>query len=205
MLSQRIDWLHLRTDALTLTANGGIPASGKRPVTIRVEGDQTGRLPRFADLPVISASRAEGGASFGGWSASIRLAIGDGVEGPGNRAYWISLVNEGKEPKAICGFVGVTVRVLVAEKAIKTVKKRTFDVKECDREQWLGRGWRLVEPGKAFTFLLPIESKTADARVHRVAFTLQGVESSAKLELPYSAFSIEAMVDAGPRQGPPHQ
>ncbi|MBN2575901.1 MAG: hypothetical protein JXP73_15145, partial [Deltaproteobacteria bacterium] len=145
-------------------------------------------------LAVISTSRAKAGASFGGWSASVRPAGEDSGGKSTNLAYWISLVNQRREPKALCRFLAVKARLLLANKELRTVEEGRPDRVVCPDDFGMDSGWRLVGPGQAFTFLFTIEPKAGEAPAERVEFVIQGTESSSDLEQPFSAFSIQAFV-----------
>jgi hypothetical protein len=191
MESQKIDTVNVGTGVPVSDSTTLYDAAG--PVIIRMEGEQLHRLPRFADLPRISTSRAKQGASFGGWSASVRQVGGD--RGPGQKpSYWISLVNERKEGKALCHFLEVRVRLLAHDKEIRTVTEGKVEGNECVDSVGLDSGWRLVGPGEAFTFLFPLEPKAGDDKADRLTFTVRGAESSSKLEEPLSIFGIEAII-----------
>jgi hypothetical protein len=205
MQLKKISRLDVHTDTLnadgttradTLTPDGSLLPEAERTITIELTEERLRRLPRFADLPVISTSRANGATSFGGWSALVRKAGNGGTESR-NPSYWISLVNERKERKAVCRFLEVGVKILAGEKEIRTVTEGRVERNECADNVGVDSGWRLVGPGQAFTFLFRIEPKAGDPRGDRLAFTIQGAESSSTLEQPFSVFSIEAIVDPG--------
>jgi hypothetical protein len=192
---QAIESLRLTADALSLAPDGGIAPDAKLPIVIELKGAQLRRLPRFADLPVIKARRAKGGASFGGWSASVRFAGGPAHRGGPKTAYWVSLVNERTERKAICSFVAITAKLFAGDKEIRRIYEGKEDSNGCADNVRLDTGWRLAGPGRPFTFLFPVEPKPGDERADRIEFAIQAVESSSGLERPFSTFSIDASVD----------
>jgi hypothetical protein len=193
-LVQRLTAVSVDTDSLTPAPDGGLVPNPDRPIVIEMNAGQLRHFPRLGNLPAIDTSRARDAAPFGGWSAVVRPVAGDGGASA-NRAYWVSLVNERPDRKAICRFLAVRVRLLALEKEIRTVEEGKIDGHECPSNVGLDSGWRLVGAGQAFSFLFPIEAKPGDEKADRLRFTIEAFEGSAKLEPPSSAFSIEAVVD----------
>jgi hypothetical protein len=189
---RKLESIDVRTDALS--PDGAVLPVEERLVAVSIPRKQLRRLPRLGDLAVISTSRAKAGASFGGWSASVRPAGEDSGGKSTNLAYWISLVNQRREPKALCRFLAVKARLLLANKELRTVEEGRPDRVVCPDDFGMDSGWRLVGPGQAFTFLFTIEPKAGEAPAERVEFVIQGTESSSDLEQPFSAFSIQAFV-----------
>jgi hypothetical protein len=191
VLVQRLTGLTVRTDALT-PGGAVLTDANKRAIKIELNGGRLRHLPKFGELPVLTASR--NGTSFGGWSAVVRHA-GDAAST--RPAYWISLVNGRKEGQAVCSAVRVRVNLLAGKKEIRTVEEDKFEGNQCADAIPFGvdTGWRLVGSGQAFTFLFSVDLKPGDEKADRVAFTIQAFEASSKLEQPFSKFSIETIAD----------
>jgi hypothetical protein len=104
-------------------------------------------------------------------------------------------VNGRKEEQAVCRLLSVRAKLVAGKREIRTVDDDKFEGNQCAGAFGVDTGWRLVGSGQAFTFLFIVDLKPGDEGADRLALTIRAFESSAKLEQPFSAFTVEATAE----------